>query len=352
MPDQNSAQLSLNQITCCYRDHKVVQELSLNIYAGDVCCLLGPSGCGKTTVLRSIAGFHPLQSGDIRVKGEPVSTQQHTLAPEKRNIGMVFQDYALFPHLSVCDNITYGLGRKSAVEKEAICQELLTLVKLEGFGERYPHELSGGQQQRVALARALAPEPTILLLDEPFSSLDVELRRQLAVEVRDILKSRDITAILVTHDQEEAFAFADKIAVMNEGRIQQWASPFDLYHEPANRFVANFIGQGSFVRGHMLDASSVATEIGVIRGNRQLPWKADTSVEVLLRPDDVVHQESSPVSAEIVHKVFIGASTHYTAKLASDETVILALPSSEDYEVGDEIAIEVDAEHLIAFPLK
>ena len=350
MPNsKTSALLALDQISCSYDFHPVVEDLTLNIYAGDVCCLLGPSGCGKTTVLRAIAGFHQLSSGQIILRQQTISARNFTLPPERRNIGMVFQDYALFPHLSVCDNITYGLRRHTRAQRERVCEEMLELVQLNELGHRYPHELSGGQQQRVALARALAPEPSILLMDEPFSSLDVELRRSLAVEVREILKSRNITAILVTHDQEEAFAFADRIGVLHQGRIQQWATPFDLYHEPVNRFVANFIGQGSFLPGHVLDTTSVATEVGVIRGNRCYDWLPDSPVEVLLRPDDVVHEEASAVTAEVVGKIFVGASIHYTLQLPTGSQLVSAFPSHADYEVGDRVGIEVAAEHLIAF---
>ena len=348
----SSALLQLNSISCAYAGNSVVEELSLSIHKGDVCCLLGPSGCGKTTVLRAIAGFHQVAHGNIVLQERTISSSQHTSPPEKRNIGMVFQDYALFPHLNVCDNITYGLSHLSTIEKERVCEEMLTLVKLGNMGTRFPHELSGGQQQRVALARALAPNPSVLLMDEPFSSLDVDLRRSLAIEVREILKSRNITAIMVTHDQEEAFAFADKIAVMNDGKIQQWASPFDLYHEPSTRFVANFIGQGAFLPGHVIDSTSVATEIGMISGNRCYDWLPDSPVEVLLRPDDVIHNDSSVKTGEVVSRVFAGTSTLYTLKLPTGSEVISAFPSHHDYQVGDRVGIDIEADHLIAFARK
>jgi len=344
-----SALLSIQNIACQYGNHLVVHDFNLNIQRGDICCLLGPSGCGKTTVLRAIAGFQPITHGRIELDKRNISTAKDMLAPEHRNIGMVFQDYALFPHLSVCENITYGLQAMDADAKEDICQEMLALVKLPELGERYPHELSGGQQQRVALARALAPNPSVLLMDEPFSSLDVDLRRNLAVEVRDILKSRNITAVMVTHDQEEAFAFADKIGVLNQGGIEQWAPPFDLYHEPATRFVANFIGQGAFIPGHILDGSTVATEIGMIQGNRCYDWLPDTPVEVLLRPDDIIHEETSIKRAEITHKVFAGTSSLYTLKLPTGSEVVAAFPSHHDYQIGDLVGINIEADHLIAF---
>lgn len=345
----SNALLQLNAITCAYAGNSVVEALNLSIHKGDVCCLLGPSGCGKTTVLRAIAGFHQVSAGDIVLQGRTISSSKHSTPPEKRNIGMVFQDYALFPHLNVCDNVTFGLDHLSPSDKERVCEEMLTLVKLDHMGKRFPHELSGGQQQRVALARALAPNPSVLLMDEPFSSLDVDLRRSLAIEVREILKSRNITAIMVTHDQEEAFAFADKIAVMNDGKIQQWASPFDLYHEPSTRFVANFVGQGAFLPGHVIDSTTVATEIGMISGNRCYDWLPDSPVEVLLRPDDVIHSDDSVKTGEVVSRVFAGTSTLYTLKLPTGSEVISAFPSHHDYQVGDRVGIDIEADHLIAF---
>ncbi|MES9911945.1 MAG: ABC transporter ATP-binding protein, partial [Candidatus Sedimenticola sp. 4PFRAG1] len=211
--------LEINELQCGYGDQQVVDGLTLNIAPGMISCLLGPSGCGKTTVLRAIAGFEPLTGGGISLKGELISSPGHTTPPDKRGLGMMFQDYALFPHLSVTDNITFGLRKLSRRERRDEADGLLELVGLESYGERFPHELSGGQQQRVALARALAPRPELLLLDEPFSNLDVELRERLAIDVRDILKARGTAALFVTHDQHEAFVMGERIGIMNQGRI-------------------------------------------------------------------------------------------------------------------------------------
>ena len=219
----------------------VVKALSLSLKQGSIGCLLGASGCGKTTVLRAIAGFEPLRAGSISLGDCRLSEVGHQVAPERRNVGMMFQDYALFPHLNVAKNIAFGLRKWSKDRRKARVQELLTLTGLEGADQRYPHELSGGQQQRVALARALAPEPDLLLLDEPFSNLDVDTRERLAFEVRDILKSTGHTAILVTHNQAEAFAIADQIGVMQQGHIVQWDTPHRLHQHPVNDFVADFI---------------------------------------------------------------------------------------------------------------
>ena len=237
--------LKLDKITLAYDSPEgivpVVKDLSLCLKQGSIGCLLGASGCGKTTVLRAIAGFEPLRSGSISLGDTVLSTPSYMVAPEKRQVGMMFQDYALFPHLNVIQNIAFGLRRWDQKRRDKRVEELLNLVDLEGSGHRYPHELSGGQQQRVALARALAPEPSLLLLDEPFSNLDVDTRERLAFEVRDILKKTGHTAILVTHNQAEAFAIADRIGIMQNGSIAQWATPYCLHHQPNSPFVADFI---------------------------------------------------------------------------------------------------------------
>jgi len=221
--------------------HSVVEDFSLGLERGEIGCLLGASGCGKTTVLRAVAGFEPVRRGSISLDGAVLSSPAGMVLPERRRVGMMFQDYALFPHLTVGENVAFGLRRRARAERRARVAEMLGLVGLAEVGDSYPHELSGGQQQRVALARALAPEPELLLLDEPFSNLDVDTRERLAFEVREILKATGHTAILVTHNQAEAFAIADRIGVMAKGRIAQWDSPYNLHHHPADDFVAEFI---------------------------------------------------------------------------------------------------------------
>jgi iron(III) transport system ATP-binding protein len=315
-------------------------------------CLLGPSGCGKTTVLRAIAGFHPLSGGEILINGTTVSDPHFTLPPEQRRLGMVFQDHALFPHLSVGNNVGFGLRGMSRGQKQTIIDEMLELTGLTGMGDRYPHELSGGQQQRVALARALAPEPDLILLDEPFSNLDIELRERLSGEVREILKRRGTTAVLVTHDQHEAFALGDAIGVVHEGKLLQWDTPYNLYHEPGNRFVADFIGQGVFLRGTLLTPYTMETEIGMLKGNRAYPWARGTRVEVLLRPDDIVPDPSSPLQAQVVQKAFRGAEILYSLRLRSGGRVMSLFPSHADHAIGERVGIRVQADHLVAFPLE
>ncbi|GMG87430.1 ABC transporter ATP-binding protein [Biformimicrobium ophioploci] len=347
LPDQPL--LKVENLSCRHGDDLVVDELGFNLDGADIACLLGPSGCGKTTTLRAIAGFQPVSSGNIYLSGQLLSGPGSTVAPERREMGMVFQDYALFPHLSVEDNIRFGINHLSNSEQHRRVDELLVLTRLQGFGKRFPDELSGGQQQRVALARALARKPRLLLMDEPFSSLDVDLRRDLTLEIREILQEQQVNAIMVTHDQEEAFAFADRIGVMSEGRLQQWDTPFNLYHEPANRFVADFVGKGAFLPGHALDTNSVTTELGTLSGNRCYDWLPDAPVEVLLRPDDIVPSEDSPYQGTVEHKVFAGTSTLYTLALPTGSRVQAAFSSHRDYRIGDRVGIRVEADHFIAF---
>jgi iron(III) transport system ATP-binding protein len=328
-----------------YGEREVVSGVSFSLERGAIGCLLGPSGCGKTTVLRCIAGFEPVQHGEIRLGGETVSSPQALVAPERRRIGMVFQDYALFPHLTVAANIGFGLHALPAAERAARLRELTALVHLEAELDKYPHEISGGQQQRVALARALAPRPELLLLDEPFSNLDVELRERLSLELREVIKASGATAVLVTHDQQEAFAIADEVGVLNEGRIQQWDVAYNLYHRPANRFVADFVGQGVFLPARAVTGGGLEIELGRLPGVST----DEKSLEVLLRPDDVVHDDAAPTQAEVVHKAFRGAEILYTLKLASGRKVLALVPSHHNHALGEKIGIRLDVDHVVAF---
>ena len=348
--------LELDRIVQRYGSHTVVDGVSCHIATGSIACLLGPSGCGKTTLLRCIAGFEAIAEGEIRLEGTPVSCPGFSLPPERRRIGMVFQDYSLFPHLTIAGNIGFGLASLPEQQRTVRVQELLSTIGLTGQDGKYPHELSGGQQQRVALARALAPRPELLLLDEPFSNLDVELRERLSLEVRSILKKEGMTAILVTHDQYEAFAMADEIGLMADGRIQQWDTPYNLYHRPANRFVADFIGQGVFLPGTVLADRQVDVELG--RLSPQLPLECHPGcaacgkgcqVQVLLRPDDVIHDDHSPLRAEVVHCAFRGAEFLYTLRLTSGAEVLALVPSHHNHAIGEKIGIRLDIDHVVAF---
>ncbi len=341
--------LEVRGIVCAHDKRTVVRELSFAVPEGALVCLLGPSGCGKTTVLRAVAGFHPLEEGEIRLGGRVVSRPGYLLAPEKRRVGMVFQDRALFPHLKVRDNIAFGLRGLHAGNPQASVAELLDRVGLSAMGDRYPHELSGGQQQRVALARALAPKPDLLMMDEPFSNLDVELRERLGNDVRRILDAQGTTCVLVTHDQHDAFALGEKVGVMSEGAIMQWDTPYNLYHEPQNRFVADFIGEGVFLAGQLLDPTTVDTELGIVRGQRVYDWGAGTALDVLIRPDDIVPDPASTVIARVERKAFKGAEILYTLRLNSGTEVLSLFPSHANHRVGEGVSIRLQADHLVAF---
>jgi len=353
-----SALLVIDDLAVAYQGGaRVLENLSLSLDRGEIGCLVGSSGCGKTTLLRAIAGFLQVTAGTIEIDGLVVAGPHFTAPPEKRGVGLVFQDYALFPHLRVADNVAFGLrGLRGQVRSERV-EEMISLVGLTAEAQRYPHELSGGQQQRVALARALAPRPALLLMDEPFSSLDVELRQRLGHEVRRILKASGTTAILVTHDQQEAFAIADRVGVMHDGNLEQWDRPYELYHRPATRYVADFIGQGVFLPAQVLSPRNVEIELGELRGEIPLPCQQGCAtcgkgchVEVLLRPDDVVHDDASPLKAEVMRKVFRGGDFIYTLRLASGREVLALVPSHHDHAIGEQIGIRLDADHVITFP--
>jgi iron(III) transport system ATP-binding protein len=340
--------LELANIRRYFGSRKAVDGLSLGLERGAIGCLLGPSGCGKTTALRCIAGFDPVTEGEIRAHGRVLSRPGATEPPETRRIGMVFQDFALFPHLTVADNVAFGLHRLRMDERARRTTGMLEAVGLGEYRDQYPHQLSGGQQQRVALARALAPEPELVLLDEPFSSLDVELRERLGFEVRSILKEVKATALLVTHDQQEAFAVADVVGVMREGRLEQWATPYDLYHRPATRFVADFIGQGVFVAGEIIGPDSVQTEFGILRMSAN-GHRREEQVDLLLRPDDVIHDDASMLRAEVCQRAFRGAEFLYTLKLPSGTRVLSLVPSHHNHAIGEHIGVRIEPDHVVAF---
>jgi iron(III) transport system ATP-binding protein len=345
-----SARLDFSDVTHAYERTPVLQGVSFQVESGMIACLLGASGCGKTTVLRCIAGFEPVRGGSVVLDGQVMSAPGLVVPPEKRRIGVVFQDYALFPHLTVAGNIAFGLRDAAAAARKARVAELLDMVGLASLGGQYPQELSGGQQQRVALARALAPRPRLLLLDEPFSNLDVEMRERLSLEVRDILKREKITAVLVTHDQNEAFNIADMVGIMKDGRIEQWDTPYRLYHEPRTRYAAEFVGQGHFLPGILLEDGRVRLELGEFRPDVTLDWPAGSAVDVLLRPDDVLHDDASPLQARVLHRAFRGAEFLYTLQLPDGGQVYSLVPSHHNHAIGEKIGIRLELDHLVAFP--
>ncbi len=347
-----NAILSLQQVGVGYDAATVLSDVSLSLNKGEIGCILGPSGSGKTSLLRAIAGFIPVQQGGICINERQVSSAKLHRPPNERGIGVVFQDYALFPHLTVVQNIAFGLQALSAKNKHARTQQYMKIMDIQNLANKYPAELSGGQQQRVAIARAIAPQPELLLMDEAFSSLDPTLREQVAQDLRTIIKELGLTAILVTHDQAEAFAFADKIAVVANGKLQQFSSAYDLYHQPQTYFVANFIGEGAFINGKVLKQDN-GWFAKTALGNMLLPtrdYKVDDIVRVLLRPDDVIHNDISLTKAIIEAKQFRGAFIRYQLRLVnSNELVLCFAPSHHNHNIGETFGIRAEVEHVICF---
>ena len=348
-------EISQLQVRYAGRSQAAVNGVSFGLRTGDIGVLIGPSGCGKTTLLRAVAGLEPVTGGQILLSSRVVSDKNHTEPAERRRIGMVFQDYALFPHMDVGRNVGFGLEHLPKAKRQTRVAEVLKLVGLEGAEKRFPHELSGGQQQRVALARALAPKPDLLLLDEPFSNLDIDLRERLAHEVRNILKAAKATALLVTHDQLEAFAMGDVIGVMNEGQLHQWDDAYSLYHRPATRFVADFIGHGVFTPATLSEVNGqvvVDTPVGQLTDVAECPLPCafdGGQCDVLLRADDIVHDDDAPVKAQIIRKAFRGSEFLYTLRLASGDLLMAHVPSHHDHKLGEWIGIRAEVDHVVTF---
>ncbi len=353
MPDKDhvmrTSSLEISAVSIAYEGQWGVRNLSLHLNLGDFGCLLGPSGCGKTTTLRAIAGLESIARGEIRIEGECVSSVHRELAPERRKVGMVFQENTLFPHLDVRGNVAFGLRHLKAHNQTLRVDEMLHLLGLDGLANRYVHELSGSQRQRVAIARALVQRPHLVLFDEPFSSLDSDLRERIGQDVKRILKDLGITALLVTHDQNEAFALADQIGVMREGELLQWDSAYNIYHEPNDRFVARFVGQGTFLRGSQRQADTVATELGELKGDRAYRYPMNAQVDVLLRPDDIAIDPHSSHKVRVSAKSFKGANILYHLTLASGDQLLCMTPSHFDFAVNSEVGIKVVADHLVVF---
>jgi iron(III) transport system ATP-binding protein len=328
-------------------DHApAIDALSLTVARGHTLAVLGPSGCGKTTLLRLIAGFEDPTSGTVQLGGLCVAGNGCWVPPERRGVGMVFQDYALFPHLTVARNVSFGLHQQARGDRARRVAEVLELVGLAGMEGRYPHQLSGGQQQRVALARALAPKPIVVLLDEPFSNLDPDMRSRMRQEVDAILRQSGATTVLVTHDHEEAFAMADRVAVLNRGRLEQLGTPEIVYHLPTTPFVAEFVGQADFVPG-AVDGLQVRTELGPFPNTSGFP--TGMAVSVMIRPDDVLLVPSDESPAIVVNRQFRGSENLYTVHLASGRPLHSTQPSDVVYELGSRVEIKINATHTVLF---
>ncbi len=371
------ALLALNNIDISYGSTHVLKDVSFAIEDGEIGCILGPSGSGKTSLLRAIAGFIDISQGSIYIAEQLMSSANASQPVNNRQVGLVFQDYALFPHLTVFENVMFGLKNiadLTSQQKKERAQQYLKLMDISGFANSFPADLSGGQQQRVAIARAIAPEPKLLLMDEAFSSLDPLLREQVAQDLRKVIKDLGLTAILVTHDQTEAFAFSDKIAVVANGKLQQFSTAYELYHQPKTMFVANFIGEGVFINGDLVlqnNAFFVKTSLGNLTLDPQqidqlkqsIKYVEETKINdsnelkviksgltILLRPDDIIHDDESIAKAIIVKKQFRGAFIRYELLLnQSQERILCFAPSHHNHEIGETFGIKAEVDHLICF---
>ena len=345
--------LTLDEVTKEFGPECAVEELSLDVRPGELLTFLGPSGCGKTTMLRMIAGLEEPTSGSITLAGERVADGESFVPPERRDVGIVFQNFALFPHLTVRENIAFGLSDADDAATAARVDELLELVDMPSHGEKTPNQLSGGQKQRVALARSLAPEPDLLLLDEPFSNLDVRLRVEMREEVRRILKQTGVTAVSVTHDQEEALSISDRVAVMSEGSIEQVGEPESVFERPESKFVASFLGRASFLEGCLCDGQ---VETGVGRFNAAALEGYDTTydgapVDVLVRPDDLRATPANPDVADgvVVARQYVGPSFIYRVELDSGESGHCLHNHVEEFGLDEPVTIDLIADHPLAW---
>ncbi|MBV0903071.1 ABC transporter ATP-binding protein [Haloarcula salina] len=353
--DPDRTVLQMEGVTKDYGRELAVDELSLSVKDGELLTLLGPSGCGKTTTLRLLAGLERPTAGSIRIAGETVTGggKDGFRQPDQRDVGIVFQNYALFPHLSVAENVAFGLTDRDDDETKQRVDDLLELVDLTDHHDKMPSNLSGGQQQRVALARSLAPEPDVLLLDEPFSNLDIRLRVEMREEVRRILKRAGVTAVSVTHDQEEALSISDRVAVMHDGTIEQIGDPATVFQNPESRFVASFLGQASFLSGQITDGG-VETALGTFPLNRlngSLTSYDGAAVDILVRPDDLRATPAAQATADgtVVHRQYNGPSFVYRVNLDGGDVVHCMHNHVETFAADESVEVDLVADHELAW---
>lgn len=337
--------LQVENVSCRYNGRNVLEQLSLSVSDNEIVCLLGASGCGKTTLLKAVAGLLPLAEGEIRLGATLLDGPGVSVPPEARNIGMIFQDYALFPHLTVADNVGFGLTRLDRSARQQQVEEALTLVKLQGLGDRYPHQLSGGQQQRVAIARALVCKPKLMLLDEPFSNIDTQVRMKLILEIRTLLKQQGIGAIFVSHSKEEAFAFADRLALFRAGHIEQVGQPEQLYRRPQNRFVAEFLGGVNYLAAEVVDSHSVKTALGVVSGTEPHGRNLGELLQLMLRPQQLLLEAVVDGELTVLEQQFLG---HHCRVLFECGGQRLEASIGEPLG-GDRARVKVDPHGLVLF---
>ena len=340
--------LEIEDVSLSIEGNLILDNLSLNIDEHEIISLIGPSASGKSSLLRIIAGFENISSGKVKLNGLIVDDRSTIVQPQNRNIGIIFQDLALFPHLSCKDNIIFGITNYSENHKRQRLDRLCNLLDITSIKDKFPHEISGGQQQRIAIARALAPGPEILLLDEPFSALDEELKETLIHDVKNLLKEEKITTIVITHNIKEAFQLSDKIAFLDNKKIIQFDTAYNLYHKPYTKEIANFCGIGSFIKGTVIDNNHVSTILGDLSGDTS-KYKVGSNVSVMIRPDDIIHDDNSSQSAKVLEKIFFGSDFLYKLEISEGEKIFCYTPSHHNHAINEVIGIKPVIDHLILF---
>ena len=340
--------LNLQSVKISLDSKVILDDVNLKIDTGEIVSLMGSSASGKTSLIRSIAGFHNITSGMIQIDGEIVDDSISRSDVAMRNVGVIFQDLALFPHLTVRENICFGLNNVDSAQQQNRAKKLEDLLSIENITDRYPNQISGGQQQRVAIARAIAPKPNLLLLDEPFSALDYELKDNLMNDIMKLIKSENITAILITHSAEEAFKMSDKIAFISNNTITQYANPYDIYHRPVSKEIANFFGISSYIKAKITDSSHINCILGDFVGMVD-QYNKDAKVDLLIRPDDIIHDDDSLFSAKVTEKTFRGSDFLYELELKDGQKIFCYAPSHHNHQVNEVIGIKLDLDHLVIF---
>jgi iron(III) transport system ATP-binding protein len=340
--------LNLQSVKIALDSKVILDDVNLKIDTGEIVSLMGSSASGKTSLIRSIAGFHNISSGTIQIDGQVVDDSIRRSDVAMRNVGVIFQDLALFPHLTVRENICFGLNNIDSTQQQNRAKKLEDLLSIDNITNRYPNQISGGQQQRVAIARAIAPKPNLLLLDEPFSALDYELKDNLMSDIMKLIKSENITAILITHSAEEAFKMSDKIAFISDNTITQFANPYDIYHRPASKEIANFFGISSYIKAKITDSSHIKCILGDFVGMVD-QYNKDAKVDLLIRPDDIIHDDDSLFSAKVTEKTFRGSDFLYELELKDGQKIFCFAPSHHNHQVNEVIGIKLDLDHLVIF---
>ena len=344
--------LNIQNLSCSYQKTAVLENLDLNLHDNEIVCLLGESGCGKTTLLRAVAGLQTELTGQISIRQKILNDPQIYVPPELRKIGLIFQDYALFPHLNVFDNVAFSLTKMTKQEKQQRVQEVLALVQLSDLSARFPHQLSGGQQQRIAIARALAYQPDLMLLDEPFSNLDQHVRFQLIHEIRQLFKQRQMSALFVTHSKEEGFAFADRIALMQAGKIVQIDTAQKLYRKPNSPYVANFMGQANYIDVQVVDKYSYQSCFGLLGSNSVIEQTIGKQLRLLLRPEHIEITPDLKGEATVKQVDFQGALQQISVQFAGQEFTVRYSNSSSEclaFSVGDKVSLTILNHEFVTF---